>query len=101
MDTKLCIGNLGDDVTSDDLRQLFSHYGQVKHAKVMLDRHTGRSRGFGLIELANVAEAKAAVSALDGSTFAGHAIHVGEHHVGPHPGEFGDRSGKGPCSDES
>ena len=97
MDTRLCVGNLGDQVTSADLQQLFSSYGQVKHSEVMFDGQTGRSRGFGFVQLSNESQAQAALAALNGTTFCGRAISVHEPHLGPRPGEFGDRSGKEPC----
>lgn len=97
MNSRLCVSNLGEDVTNDALRHLFSHYGKVTHAEVMLESHTGRSRGFGLIQFADESEAKAAMAALDGSMLAGHAISVREPRFGPDPGEFGDRSGMERC----
>lgn len=63
------IGNLSWDARDDDLRELFEQYGTVDSAKVIIDRHRNRSKGFGFVEMGNDDEAQAAIDALDGSTF--------------------------------
>jgi RNA recognition motif-containing protein len=72
------VGNLAWATTSDDLLQLFSTYGTVSRAQVVMDRETGRSRGFGFVEMANEAEAKAAIEALNGSDYNGRPLTVNE-----------------------
>jgi len=64
--------------TSDDLNELFGAYGEVSEATVVTDRDTGRSRGFGFVEMANEAEAKAAIAALDQSQHMGRTLKVNE-----------------------
>ena len=72
------VGNLSWSCTNDDLMQLFSQHGTVARAQVILDRETGRSRGFGFVEMANEAEAKAAVEALNNFNFQGRPLTVNE-----------------------
>jgi len=72
------VGNLVWACTSDDLIQLFSTYGTVSRAQVVMDRETGRSRGFGFVEMASEAEAKAAIEALNGSDMNGRPLTVNE-----------------------
>ena len=61
---KLYVGNLTYRVSSSDLEQMFSQYGSVESAEVISDRDTGRSKGFGFVEMSNDAEARAAIDAL-------------------------------------
>lgn len=72
------VGNLVWTCTSDDLLNLFSTHGQVGRAQVVMDRETGRSRGFGFVEMANQAEAQAAIQALNGADFNGRPLTVNE-----------------------
>ena len=72
------VGNLTWACTSDDLQKLFSTYGTVARAQVVMDRETGRSRGFGFVEMPNEAEAKAAIAALNESDMNGRALTVNE-----------------------
>lgn len=72
------VGNLVWACTSDDLIALFSPFGAVARAQVVMDRETGRSRGFGFVEMANDAEAKAAIEGLNNSEFNGRALTVNE-----------------------
>ena len=58
-------GSLSDDVTEDDLRTAFTEYGQVDAARVIMGRYSGRSRGFGFVEMANQSEAEAAIQGLN------------------------------------
>jgi RNA recognition motif-containing protein len=62
------VGNLAWAVTNDDLLELFGQYGKVTNAQVIMDRDTGRSRGFGFVEMENDEEAQKAIEALDGAT---------------------------------
>jgi RNA recognition motif-containing protein len=72
------VGNLSWGCTNDDLMQLFSQHGTVARAQVILDRETGRSRGFGFVEMPNEAEAKTAVAALNNFNFQGRPLTVNE-----------------------
>jgi RNA recognition motif-containing protein len=68
MAKNIYVGNLAWSVTSDDLRELFSQFGTVTKAEVIADRETGRSRGFGFVEMSSDEEAQKAIEALNGST---------------------------------
>jgi RNA recognition motif-containing protein len=78
MGRKLYVGNLGYDITSSDLQQMFTDHGTVDSANVITDRSTGRSKGFGFVEMSSSAEAAAAVAALDGKDHGGRALKVNE-----------------------
>ncbi len=75
---KLFVGSLPFDTSEDDLKNLFAPHGNVSSAKIVTDRETGRSRGFGFVEMPNDAEAKAAMAALNGSSVGGRQIAVNE-----------------------
>ncbi len=72
------VSNLSFNVQDEDLRGFFAEYGEVSSAKVILDRETGRSRGFGFVEMPDNAAAKTAISELDGATVEGRNIKVME-----------------------
>ena len=74
----LYVGNLPFSTNSDDLEQLFSEHGTVSSAQVIMDRETGRSRGFGFVEMDDNAEGQAAIEALDGADVGGRRIKVNE-----------------------
>ena len=78
MAAKLFIGNLDYTVTSDDLKALFAQAGTVVDAVVIMDKMTGRSRGFGFIELSSDEEAKKAIETLNGADLKGRKINVNE-----------------------
>ncbi len=78
MATKLFVGNLDYTVTSDELKQAFSQVGTVVDAVVITDKMSGRSRGFGFVEMSSEDEAKAAVEKLNGSDLKGRKINVNE-----------------------
>jgi len=78
MGKKLYVGNLSYNVDSSELEQLFSQHGQVVSAQIINDRDTGRSKGFGFVEMANDDEADAAVTALNGQQHNGRALTVNE-----------------------
>ena len=78
MAKRLYVGNLGYDVSSADLEQLFSPFGSVQSADVVSDRMTGRSKGFGFVEMGTDSEAQAAISALNGKEHAGRPLTVNE-----------------------
>ena len=75
-ENKLYVGNLSFKTTDDQLAQLFSQYGSVGSASIVTDRETGRSRGFGFVEMGSDQEAKAAISGLDGQMVEGRTIQV-------------------------
>lgn len=72
------VGNLSYNTTNDDLRTAFEEVGEVTNARVMTDRETGRSRGFGFVEMANNDEAQSAISKLNGASLQGRTITVNE-----------------------
>jgi RNA recognition motif-containing protein len=76
--TKLYCGNLGYNVSTSDLEQLFLEFGSVKRAEVISDRDTSRSKGFGFVEMASPAEALAAIKGLDGREVDGRPLKVNE-----------------------
>jgi len=78
MGKKLYIGNLSYDVSDSDLEAMLSPHGTVQSAQVIMDRDTGRSKGFGFVEMDSDAEAQAAISALDGQDQGGRALKVNE-----------------------
>jgi len=71
-------GNISYRMTEDDLRELFGEYGNVDDANVIIDRDTGRSKGFGFVEMANDGEANAAIKGLDGQDNGGRQLRVNE-----------------------
>ena len=78
MAKKLYVGNLSYQVDSSELEQLFGQHGQVVSAQIIHDRDTGRSKGFGFVEMANDDEAEAAIAALNGQEHGGRALTVNE-----------------------
>lgn len=78
MGSKLYVGNLNYNTTSSDLEQLFASHGTVQSAEVIADRDTGRSKGFGFVQMASDAEAQAAIGALNGQAIDGRALTVNE-----------------------
>ncbi|HEY9651340.1 MAG TPA: RNA-binding protein [Coleofasciculaceae cyanobacterium] len=70
------VGNLSYDVTQDDLNAVFADYGTVKRVQIPTDRETGRSRGFGFVEMSSEAEEDAAIEALDGAQWMGRNLKV-------------------------
>ena len=91
MSTKLYVGNLSFRVTSDDLHAHFAQAGTVESAKVVEDRDTGRSRGFGFVEMATPEEANAAIEQFNGQEYDGRNIVVNE----ARPREEGGGGGRG------
>jgi RNA recognition motif-containing protein len=75
---KLYVGNLAYSVRDDALHQAFSQYGTVTSAKVMMDRDTGRSKGFGFVEMGSDAEAQSAINGMNGQPLEGRAVVVNE-----------------------
>jgi RNA recognition motif-containing protein len=75
---KLYVGNLGYGISSSDLEQLFAAFGNVGSAQVITDRDTGRSKGFGFVEMSNDQEAQAAIQGLNGKEHDGRPLTVNE-----------------------
>jgi RNA recognition motif-containing protein len=91
---KLYVGNLAYSVRDDSLQQAFAQFGTVTSAKVMMDRETGRSKGFGFVEMGSDAEAQAAVNGMNGQALEGRAIVVNEARPREErPGGFGGGGG--------
>jgi RNA recognition motif-containing protein len=78
MGSKLYVGNLSYNATSSDLEQLFGQHGTVQSAEVIADRETGRSKGFGFVQMGSDSEAQAAIAALNGQEHDGRALTVNE-----------------------
>jgi RNA recognition motif-containing protein len=78
MGKKLYVGNLAYSVTDGDLEQMFAAHGTVQSAQVIMDRDTGRSKGFGFVEMGNDSEAQAAIAALNGKESGGRSLTVNE-----------------------
>jgi len=97
MGNKLYVGNLAYSVRDENLQEAFGQYGTVTSAKVMMDRDTGRSKGFGFVEMGSDAEAQAAINGMNGQALEGRAIVVNEARPREErPGGFGGgRSGGG------
>lgn len=76
MGTRLYVGNLPPTVTDGDLREAFDRYGQVTQVDLVLERGTGRPRGFGFVEMEEASSAQVAIEALDGSDFGGRSLRV-------------------------
>ena len=91
MGNKLYVGNLPYSYRDSDMEQAFSQYGTVSSAKVMMERDTGRSKGFGFVEMGSPAEAQAAIAGMNGQQHGGRALVVNE----ARPMEQRPRSGGG------
>ena len=78
MGNKLYVGNLPYSFRDEDLQQAFSAHGSVSSAKVMMERDTGRSKGFGFVEMGSDAEAQAAINGMNGQSLGGRSITVNE-----------------------
>jgi RNA recognition motif-containing protein len=91
MGKKLYVGNLGYSVSDSDLQQLFEAHGTVESAQVIMDRDTGRSKGFGFVEMKTEQEAQTAIAALNGQEVGGRSLTVNE----AKPRTEGNRGGSG------
>ena len=94
------VGNLDFNTSEEELRRLFEAHGQVDRVSIMTDRDTGRSRGFGFVEMANAEEGDKAISALNGTQVGGRTLNVNEARPKPERGSSGggrgrDRGGRG------
>ena len=101
MGNKLYVGNLPYTVRDEDLQQAFGEFGAITSAKVMMERDTGRSKGFGFVEMGSDAETQAAIAGMNGQSLGGRSITVNEARPmearPPRTGGYGggDRSGGG------
>ena len=95
MATKLYVGNLSFRTTQEDLRELFAQAGTVESASVIEDRETGRSRGFGFVEMATQEEALAAIEQFNGKDFNGRNLTVNEARPRTERGGGGGGGGRG------
>ncbi len=99
MGNKLYVGNLPYSFNDNDMQQTFSQFGSVSSAKVMMERETGRSKGFGFVEMGSEAEAQAAISGMNGQSVGGRNLVVNEARpMEPRPprsGGFGGGGGGG------
>jgi len=96
MGNKLYVGNLPYSFRDSDLEQTFGQYGSVSSAKVMMERDTGRSKGFGFVEMGNDAEAQAAIAGVHGQNFGGRDLVVNEARpMEPRPPRSGGGGGYG------
>jgi RNA recognition motif-containing protein len=93
MGKKLYVGNLDYGVTDGDLEKLFAAHGTVESAQVIMDRETGRSKGFGFVEMKTDQEAQAAIAALNGTPSGGRSLTVNE--ARPREDRGGGRGGSG------
>ena len=95
MGNKLYVGNLAYSVRDDDLQQAFAQFGTVSSAKVMMDRDTGRSKGFGFVEMGSDAEAQSAINGMNGQALDGRALVVNAARPREErPGGFGGGGGR-------
>jgi cold-inducible RNA-binding protein len=92
---KLYVGNLAYSVTDENLQQRFGEFGTVTSAKVMMDRDTGRSKGFGFVEMGSAQEAEASIRGLNGQSIDGRAIVVNEARPKESGGGYGGGGGGG------
>jgi RNA recognition motif-containing protein len=76
--TKLYVGNLSFNTTESELRDLFAQHGEVASAQLVMDRETGRPRGFAFVEMGNAQQAQAAIAATNGQNFGGRDLTVNE-----------------------
>lgn len=90
------VGNLPFGTSEEELRSLFENYGSVSRISIMLDRETGRSRGFAFVEMASDEEAESAISGTNGSSLGGRTLNVNE--ARPRPDRASGGYGRGPSS---
>lgn len=95
MGRKLYVGNLSYDVTSSSLEQMFSQFGTVQSAQVIQDRDTGRSKGFGFVEMGSDQEAQSAIDGMNGQEFNGRTLTVNEARPREDRGGGGGGGGRG------
>ncbi len=101
------VGNLSNEVTEEDLKQTFETFGEVESVKIIKDKYTNRSKGFGFVEMASKAEGQSAIDGLNGKELKGKAVNVNEArprtesrgrgggYGGGREGQSGGRGGRG------
>ena len=89
------VGNLSRDVSEDDIRQAFTAFGAVTSVKIITDKFTGESRGFGFVEMADKAQAQAAINGLNGKELKGRTLTVNEARPRPEGGRGGGGGRRG------
>lgn len=89
------VGNLNFNTSEEELRQMFEVHGQVERVSILTDRDTGRSRGFGFVEMANAEEGDKAIAALNGSQIGGRTLNVNEARPKPERSGGGGGGGRG------
>lgn len=94
-DMNIYVGNLSYGVSDDNLREVFEAFGEVSSAKVITDKYSGRSKGFGFVEMDNDAEANAAIEQLDGAEIDGRPVKVNEARPREDRPRGGNRGGGG------
>jgi len=92
---KIYVGNLSYNTDGESLRTAFAEFGEVTSAEPVTDRETGKSRGFGFVEMPNKAEAEAAIKALNGKELDGRALNVNEARPKAERDDRGGRGGRG------
>jgi RNA recognition motif-containing protein len=95
MSMKIYVGNLSYQTTTEELTELFSQYGEVASARIVTDRDTGRSRGFGFVEMATSEDGEAAIKGLNGADFGGRNLTVNEDRPREDRGGSGGGGGRG------
>jgi RNA recognition motif-containing protein len=93
MSKKIYVGNIPFKAVEQDIRDLFSEYGEIESLKIIKDKFTGQSKGFGFIEMVNEDDAKKVISSLDGKTFMGKTLKVSEARPQQKRHGFSDRRG--------
>jgi cold-inducible RNA-binding protein len=91
---KIYVGNLSYDVSENDLEQAFGEYGAVSSVNILKDKHSGQSKGFGFVEMAEVSEGQAAIEAMNGKEFMGRELKVDQ--AKERPAQSRGRGGFGP-----
>ena len=92
--TNIYVGNLSFNASDDDIRGAFEQYGEVTSVNIIMDRETGRSRGFAFVEMADAENAKEAIENIDGTEIAGRAVKVNEARPRPPRGGGGGGGGR-------
>lgn len=95
MGKKLYVGNLSYSIGDSELQQIFAAFGTVASAQVIMDRDTGRSKGFGFVEMGTEQEAQAAIAGCNGKEVEGRALNVNEARPKPEGGRGGGGGGRG------
>ena len=92
---RIYVGNLAYGITDQELEEAFAPFGQVESAQVVTDRYSGRSKGFGFVEMGDKEQAEAAIASLNAKELSGRALTVNEARPRPERGSFGGGGGGG------